>query len=119
MPRAACRDPLYWANRARLLEGAPSCHWCRERPATCADHLVAVAEGGTSELENLVPSCQWCNARRGAALGNARLRAVQGERFELAVAREVAWRLAHPDLPPDVRPRGRGRPVVGVASRSN
>lgn len=110
------KDRLYQANRRRLLDGGPLCHWCRERPAICADHVVAIAEGGTSELDNVVASCRWCNARRGAQLGNARLRAAQARRFELAVAREAAWWLALPAALRCLPTTNRGRRAIGTAS---
>ena len=62
----------YKANRAKILEGHPPCHWgfrgCTGK-ATTADHLIALAEGGPSDLANLVPACGRCNAFRGASLG--------------------------------------------------
>ena len=65
----AYRDRIYQANRAKVLaalEGIPPvCHWCRRRPATDADHLVGLAEGGTHDLDNLVPACSACNGKRG------------------------------------------------------
>ena len=66
------RTPEYRANRKIVLEREPRCHWgfkgCTGR-STSADHLVAVAEGGTNELSNLVGACGRCNALRGASLG--------------------------------------------------
>lgn len=35
------------------------------------DHLLALARGGRTELDNLVLSCGTCNAQKGAALPNA------------------------------------------------
>ena len=62
-------DPTYLANRRKLLEGKPLCHWCQVRPATTADHLKPASQGGGHELENLVPACEPCNRLRGASLG--------------------------------------------------
>jgi hypothetical protein len=51
-----CADPEYRRNREKILASKPLCHWCGQAPATTADHLRAVAEGGGHELENLVPA---------------------------------------------------------------
>ena len=40
------------------------CHWCGKH-ATQADHLIARAEGGLDDADNLVASCGPCNAKRG------------------------------------------------------
>lgn len=69
-------DAEYRHNRATVLDGDPPCHWCA-RPATVADHVIALADGGTSHLDNLVPSCVPCNARRGLATARARQTRVQ------------------------------------------
>ncbi len=45
------------------------CHWCGQREATAADHLIEPGRGGSHELDNLVPSCKPCNSRRGQAYG--------------------------------------------------
>ena len=66
---ATYNDPLYLKNRAQILKGDPICVWCGRLPATTADHLVAVAQGGSNDLENLVPACESCNRLRGASLG--------------------------------------------------
>lgn len=45
------------------------CQYCGSHPPTVilhVDHIVAVAEGGTNDLENLVTSCQSCNLGKGA-----------------------------------------------------
>lgn len=39
------------------------CHWCGA-PAQLADHVVPLALGGETTLENLVAACRRCNARR-------------------------------------------------------
>lgn len=57
--------PQYKANRHAILQGNPLCHWCGQRPATEADHLIEVDRGGTDETDNLVPACKPCNGRRG------------------------------------------------------
>ena len=62
-------NPTYLANRKRLLADNPLCHWCGQREATAADHLIEPGRGGSHDLENLVPSCKPCNSRRGQAYG--------------------------------------------------
>ena len=62
-------NATYLANRKRLLADSPLCHWCNQREATAADHLVEPGRGGSHELDNLVPSCKPCNSRRGQAYG--------------------------------------------------
>ena len=64
----------YRRNRAQLLKDQPLCHWCKQRPATEADHLIEHDRGGTDELDNLVPSCKPCNGKRGQAYLNAKNR---------------------------------------------
>ena len=59
------KDPAYQKARRELLEGSPTCHWCKRNPATEADHLLEVDSGG-SHLDGMVPSCKPCNSRRGA-----------------------------------------------------
>jgi 5-methylcytosine-specific restriction endonuclease McrA len=70
----ALQRPDYKTNRRIALEREPRCHWglrgCTVK-STTADHLIAVAEGGSNELSNLVGACARCNAARGSALGGA------------------------------------------------
>jgi 5-methylcytosine-specific restriction endonuclease McrA len=30
------------------------------------DHIVAIRDGGTNDIDNLVPACKTCNARKGS-----------------------------------------------------
>ena len=67
------QDPIYRANRKLLLQDGPDCAIgldCCTRIATTADHILAVSEGGSDELENLRPACRPCNSSLGASLGN-------------------------------------------------
>ena len=67
------QDPIYRANRLLLLQDNPDCAIgldCCTRIATTADHIIAVSEGGSDELENLRPACRPCNSSLGASLGN-------------------------------------------------
>lgn len=58
-------DPTYRRNREIVLASGEPCHWCGA-PASTADHLVPLEDGGSNALENLVPSCGPCNSSRGA-----------------------------------------------------
>jgi 5-methylcytosine-specific restriction endonuclease McrA len=64
-------DYQYQQNRRAVLAVSRTCTYCGAF-ATTVDHIVALADGGTSDFENLVPSCSDCNSSRGAKLGNAR-----------------------------------------------
>lgn len=41
------------------------CAYCRSE-ATCMDHIVPVAHGGTNHHTNLLPACTRCNSSKGA-----------------------------------------------------
>jgi 5-methylcytosine-specific restriction enzyme A len=83
------RQAAYRGDWARLrkivLEREPLCHWglrgCT-RISTTADHVLAVARGGTNDLANLVAFCWNCNQKRGSSEGGkaakARRRSVTG-----------------------------------------
>ena len=71
-PRTEHDTQTYRRNRALILQGSPICVYCRQRPATEADHVIEVDRGGDSSLENLVPSCKPCNSRKGANYLNAK-----------------------------------------------
>ncbi len=54
----------YKTNRKICLETAGYiCHYCN-MPATTADHIIAVSNGGSNELSNLLPACHTCNSTR-------------------------------------------------------
>jgi 5-methylcytosine-specific restriction protein A len=61
----------YERNRAAVLAGSPMCAYGCRRPATTVDHVVAVANGGTHDLSNLVPACGPCNSSKAARPGPA------------------------------------------------
>lgn len=45
------------------------CQYCGAHPPSVlleVDHIIAVASGGTNQLDNLITSCQPCNAGKGA-----------------------------------------------------
>jgi hypothetical protein len=75
--------PEYRKARRQLLEGNPVCHWCKKAPATTADHLYEVDNGG-SWADGMVPACKPCNSRRGAQHVN-RKRANQIQRRNAAL----------------------------------
>jgi len=51
----------YRRNRKIILEQSNYiCHYCTG-PATTADHIVPVSQGGTNELSNLLPACHNCS----------------------------------------------------------
>ena len=65
----------YKHNRKLILQDKPNCHWCNQRTATTADHLIEVdrwdhTTPGINSLDNLVPACKQCNSSRGARYGN-------------------------------------------------
>lgn len=54
----------YKKNRRIVLEtNNYICHYCNA-PATTADHIVPVSQGGTNEINNLLPACHNCNSTR-------------------------------------------------------
>jgi len=66
----ATYDGEYRRNRDILLANSPRCTYC-PRPATTADHRIALRLGGSNDLTTLVPSCARCNSSRGASLGHS------------------------------------------------
>jgi hypothetical protein len=70
----------YRRNRAQVLAGNPTCHWCKRKPAVEADHLIEHDRGGSDEVDNLVPSCKTCNSKRGQAYLEAKNRTRQALR---------------------------------------
>lgn len=53
--------------RLQVLQGDPTCVWCKQRPATEADHVIPWEQcENPYDLDNLVPACKPCNGRRGA-----------------------------------------------------
>ena len=55
-------DPMYRANR-RHLSGRPALPRCRIRPATSADHVLAVADGGHDRDNMVAAACLLLPAR--------------------------------------------------------
>lgn len=58
-------DERWKRIRAQVLAGEPLCRLClsagKTVPATVADHIVPIAEGGTHAQDNLQPLCKRCH----------------------------------------------------------
>lgn len=58
-------DGRHQKRRKRLLDGEPLCRLClsagRTVAASVADHIVALEDGGTNEMSNLMPLCKRCH----------------------------------------------------------
>ncbi len=62
-------DWTYRSNRMQVLEaGGYQCAYCGA-PASTVDHVLPLARGGTSDVDNLVPCCSRCNSSRGGRMG--------------------------------------------------
>ena len=63
-------------TRSTILAAEPLCRECAKRSrvtaATCVDHIVAKAHGGTDEPANLQPLCDPCHKTKTATEGRAR-----------------------------------------------
>ena len=68
--QAHYNDPIYVANRKRLLAGSPTCAFpgCLAKADT-VDHIQPVSTGGDNSLENLRPMCRRHNQQLGSQLG--------------------------------------------------
>ena len=55
------RTPFPKATRRRILNRDRTCRHCRKHPATIADHIVPVAEGGTDDERNGQGLCAPCH----------------------------------------------------------
>lgn len=54
--------------REKLVKRDPHCHYCRKKlffKNSTVDHIVARANGGLDQEDNLVLSCQPCNKEKG------------------------------------------------------
>jgi 5-methylcytosine-specific restriction endonuclease McrA len=58
----------YTRKRAHLLQGAPLCHACGQKPATTLDHIIPLKYGGTNDWDNLRPLCGACNSSLGGRI---------------------------------------------------
>lgn len=54
----------YKANRLIVLARDPICVYCRGAQSVEADHIIAVSNGGTDDVDNLVGSCKRCNVKK-------------------------------------------------------
>lgn len=67
-PRQRGLDHQYQTNRATLLAISDLCWLCGHHGADQADHVIPIADGGTSDITNLRPShgtrpCPTCGIR--------------------------------------------------------
>ena len=54
------------AQRIRVLRrDAHTCYYCGDDNATHVDHVIAKANGGGDEMDNLVAACARCNQLKG------------------------------------------------------
>ena len=54
------------AQRLRVLRrDAHTCYYCGDENATHVDHVIAKANGGGDEMDNLVAACARCNQLKG------------------------------------------------------
>lgn len=97
---ATLRDNSAAFQRLRLsiLDDEPICRYCIGRghvtPATIADHILALALGGSNDRANLAPACHDCNdakgrdetryLKRGYALASVQFDPALAEWFRLA-----------------------------------
>ena len=78
------------------------CIYC-DRAASCWDHLVPAARGGTHQLRNLAPSCAKCNDEKGAKTWEEYLDdAIETERLRVARTLLVAYTANFSPLQPFV-----------------
>lgn len=56
--------------QAKLSAYKHRCHWCREKIVGAAhrDHLIALTQGGSNDIGNIVPSCARCNKSKAARM---------------------------------------------------
>jgi hypothetical protein len=97
---ATLRDTsaAYQRLRLSILDDEPICRYCINRghvtQATIADHILALALGGSNDRANLAPACKACNdakgvdetryLNRGYALASVRFDPALAEWFRLA-----------------------------------
>ena len=55
------------------------CLCCGKRKKLTADHVIPVAKGGTSNIDNIQPLCGPCNAHKHTGTTDFRLNKTQGE----------------------------------------
>jgi len=64
------RSPEYRTGRRFILAEARMsysglCRYCAAAPATTADHIIPLAQGGARGVENLAACCALCNTSKG------------------------------------------------------
>lgn len=64
------REVVKKSDRDYLLSQHNCCACCGSTNNLTIDHIIPVAKGGTSDLDNLQVLCYWCNLSKGANLAN-------------------------------------------------
>lgn len=59
-------DAEHRALRRLIISLQPYCSFCGATEQLEADHIVPLAQGGTTTQENLQVLCKPCNTRKGA-----------------------------------------------------
>lgn len=55
------------------------CFYCGASSALTADHIIALARGGSNAIENIVPACRRCNSSKRASDARAWIARVRAE----------------------------------------
>ena len=95
------------ALRAIILNDNPICAYCKDEPATEADHDIPRARGGSDEAANLIPSCRPCNGLKGmrtAVEFRDYLATSEGQAAVVAVKQRQAMPKSEPDPPHRMTP---------------
>lgn len=63
--------PRHQRLRRQLLREQPTCQACKTAPATIADHVIPLRNGGRTERANLQALCAPCHNRKTARENHA------------------------------------------------
>jgi 5-methylcytosine-specific restriction enzyme A len=77
-----------WSQQRRaryiLRRDEGRCHRCGRPGATIADHVIALAEGGADDVDNMAPICVSCNRQKVAEeAARGRLRSARASEYSL------------------------------------
>lgn len=87
------RSREWRAKRRAVIARDPVCRRCWRRGSAEADHIIARADGGTDDMDNLQGVCRYCHASKTARESAARRRkAMRDERERYALPAGVAKR---------------------------